>query len=565
MQDDITFTLPLSEREFWTLVFLLCVIALSALVWWITLHRTTARRLSADWPMKALGGFASVLTPIWAALIFFVLYALWRLAWAFPHLGEGAPGVDLLWGALRLDGSGGADALRWHVLALVGLLTALAGLLGIPLALIRVMTTERQTRATEEGLITERINTAVQGLGAEKKVDRIGRSVTVKRGGTWDTRIQRQHEAPNPETGEEIEGKGDWQVFSETLPNLEVRIGAIYALERIAQDSDRDHVQIMEILCAYIRENAPAGMAAKNPKLIWDTEWKRLENEGVPEETIPHEIHARTRISLDKIEPDALEEWARNRLKPRTDVQTALSVIGRRSPRQIELEKASGSSRHDEGYRLDLRETNLQSANLAQLDLRTALLSKARMEGAYLRWAQLQGADLGGAQLQGADLWRAQLQGADLWIAQLQGAYLWEAHLQGANLVEAQLQGADLLEAQLQGADLGRAQLQGAYLLEAQLQGAYLWEAQFSDATSFRPATLRGAGLKDVDLSMLTFDPDHLKETFGDSDVILPEGYPRPAHWRPKDAEPLEWFQFQTEWRAFQDRIGYVPHPAESR
>ena len=41
-------------------------------------------------------------------------------------------------------------------------------------------------------------------------------------------------------------------------PNLEVRIGAIYALERIAQDSLRDHIQIMEILCAYIRENSHA-------------------------------------------------------------------------------------------------------------------------------------------------------------------------------------------------------------------------------------------------------------------------------------------------------------------
>jgi hypothetical protein len=40
-------------------------------------------------------------------------------------------------------------------------------------------------------------------------------------------------------------------------PNLEVRLGGIYALERIARDSPRDHWTIMEVLTAYVRENAP--------------------------------------------------------------------------------------------------------------------------------------------------------------------------------------------------------------------------------------------------------------------------------------------------------------------
>jgi len=39
-------------------------------------------------------------------------------------------------------------------------------------------------------------------------------------------------------------------------PNVEVRLGAIYALERIARDSARDHWTIMEVLTAYVRKNA---------------------------------------------------------------------------------------------------------------------------------------------------------------------------------------------------------------------------------------------------------------------------------------------------------------------
>ncbi len=72
---------------------------------------------------------------------------------------------------------------------------------------------DKQAKTAEQGLITDRINKATEGLGKFKD-------------------------------------KGD--------PIVEVRLGALYALERIAQDSIRDHIQIMEMLCAYIRTNSPA-------------------------------------------------------------------------------------------------------------------------------------------------------------------------------------------------------------------------------------------------------------------------------------------------------------------
>lgn len=36
-----------------------------------------------------------------------------------------------------------------------------------------------------------------------------------------------------------------------------VRLGGIYALESVANDSVRYHWPIMEVLCTYVRENAP--------------------------------------------------------------------------------------------------------------------------------------------------------------------------------------------------------------------------------------------------------------------------------------------------------------------
>jgi hypothetical protein len=38
---------------------------------------------------------------------------------------------------------------------------------------------------------------------------------------------------------------------------LDVRIGGIYALERIARDSRDDHPQVIEVLTAYVRVHAP--------------------------------------------------------------------------------------------------------------------------------------------------------------------------------------------------------------------------------------------------------------------------------------------------------------------
>ena len=42
--------------------------------------------------------------------------------------------------------------------------------------------------------------------------------------------------------------------------SLEVRLGGIYALERIARDSVRDHPTVMDVLSAYVREHAPLSM-----------------------------------------------------------------------------------------------------------------------------------------------------------------------------------------------------------------------------------------------------------------------------------------------------------------
>jgi len=43
---------------------------------------------------------------------------------------------------------------------------------------------------------------------------------------------------------------------------LDARIGGIYALERVARDSEKDHRTVMEVLTAFIREHSPRALAA---------------------------------------------------------------------------------------------------------------------------------------------------------------------------------------------------------------------------------------------------------------------------------------------------------------
>ena len=115
------------------------------------------------------------------------------------------------------------DTIRQLAIALSAVAAASAGLIALPITLNRLQLTNRQTLAEEEGLITDRINAAVLGLGAEK---------TVK-----------------------FEDS-DRKIVERTVANIEVRIGCLLALGRLARNNLDVHVQIMQILVSYINANA---------------------------------------------------------------------------------------------------------------------------------------------------------------------------------------------------------------------------------------------------------------------------------------------------------------------
>lgn len=169
---------------------------------------------------------------------------------------------------------------------------------------------------------------------------------------------------------------------------LEISLGGIYALERIAKDSKKDHWTIMEILTNYVRVHAPL-IPDENPN-----------KDQSPGETMSDKLEFQT------------QHPSRDRFcgsdSPPPEVQAILTVIGRR-----ERYYKSGEEK-----RLNLRETNLRWLKLEGVHLEGASLNFTDLTRATLKGAHLQETDLTKARLEDADLDGAHLEGADLRYAE---------------------------------------------------------------------------------------------------------------------------------------------------
>ena len=144
---------------------------------------------------------------------------------------------------------------------------------------------------------------------------------------------------------------------------IEVRLGAIYALSRLAKESEKDHESIMKIFASYIRENSKV------------EDYKESEN-----------------------------------VKIKEDIYTICSVL----------------RPNENVHNIDLSSSYLVYVNLNFAELSNANFVDANLSGANLANANLVGAKLYGAKLYGTTLMCTDLLGCDLKHADLSRANLWE-------------------------------------------------------------------------------------------------------------------------------------------
>jgi len=117
--------------------------------------------------------------------------------------------------------------------------------------------------------------------------------------------------------------------------------------------------------------------------------------------------------------------------------------------------------------------------------------------------------------------------GRDLAGRDLAGRDLAGRDLAGRDLAGRDLAGRDLAGRDLAGCDLSRADLSTASLIGADLRGAGL---QVADLLA---ADLRGVNLDGADLSgALYLTRTQVGSARGSATTRLPDGLPRPAHWR---------------------------------
>jgi Pentapeptide repeats (8 copies) len=166
--------------------------------------------------------------------------------------------------------------------------------------------------------------------------------------------------------------------------SLEGRLGGIYALERIARDSPRDHWAIMEVLAAYVRESAAPPTGAN----------------ATP--TLPLDVQAAVTVLGRRKRP---ENWPE--LGP-VDLTGAYLVAASLEGKDLAGAQLSG--------------VNLSRATLVGTVLAQATLLNAKLEDAVLKAANLSGANLTQAALRNADLELATLTGATIDAADLVGA-----------------------------------------------------------------------------------------------------------------------------------------------
>jgi uncharacterized protein YjbI with pentapeptide repeats len=265
------------------------------------------------------------------------------------------------------------------------------------------------------------------------------------------------------------------QLGEENSEKMMLRIGGIYALERIAKDSKKDHWPIMEILTAFVRKETPMSWKAAQlretsapvkddplQKFVRKERCLSRKAAQLRETSAPVDVNRRRKSvrketclpqEADQCRKTSAAANVNRHRKFQSDIVAVLTVLKQRNwedekkDQQIPLSYEENGQQTTGNYTKKGEHLNLRSIDLSDVNLAEAQLNGALLEGAYL---------------ENAGLWEAQLRGAQLYGVVLRNARLIKANLREANLWRADLTGANFLGAELEGADVREARLKEA-------------------------------------------------------------------------------------------------------
>ncbi|EFV12472.2 pentapeptide repeat-containing protein [Segniliparus rugosus] len=274
-------------------------------------------------------------------------------------------------------------------------------------------------------------------------------------------------------------------------PSQGVRLGAVFALQKIGLDSEDYGTNAAKILIAFVTQSSkhpPACPLQAEPEV----EVPKPYNWAYGRSTTPDDIVAAVR-AVASLSHSGVQLAVFHPPSPEPTLSVEFNDYLSRGART--------------GVSWDLpncwRDIDLSDLNAAH-------------KGSLRGW-NIWGADLSFARFEDSDLSFAILDGAKMASAQMNRAVLEGAWLMYAELFGAEFDGAIMRGAHLEGADLCGARFKGAVFAGVHFTGA-----------GFRPASLRGAHLEGADLRGADLTGVDLSESNHDSETKWPEGFAPP-------------------------------------
>ncbi len=370
-----------------------------------------------------------------------------------------------------IEGGQTADEYRGIAIRYFGIIAGAGAIIGYIIAIGRSITANKQNNISEQGQITESMVQSITHIGK----------------------------------------------FNGDKPNIEVRMGGLYSLQLVMQDSPRHEEAIAKIISSYVRENTKTGKIEK---------------------------------------PKENKKDAKKKHQPREDILAALDILtqfnrvqirkngGYKPDIKIDLSRANFSwySLQDMDFAhavlvdVDFSDTILTHLNFVNASLYRANFAKANLVAPQFFATKLQNSDFTEANLNIANFNHAELANAKFIKAKLNAVQLFKAKLHNSDLSNADLSlarasNADFFESNLSGSRLYHADLPNTNLYGVNLSGANLEAARLQGANLSR-ANLSGAILRDANLSTVKFlKQEQINKAFGNAKTKLPEGLIYPEHW----------------------------------
>lgn len=246
------------------------------------------------WPLRLIGAFEKPTSEI-STPISVIGIALFVLLVVVGFLAIGWLLADLLSG----DQKRAADAAKAAIPVLVGAV-------GLPLIVWRLLILDRQTRISEaktdidrETHYTSIFSRAIEQLGQTRELKRT------------------------------IESEEGSSTTTATAPNIEVRLGGIHSLSRLADESARDQPTIENVLRSYIRENSWSDRLGRPHER---SPWSRRSTSwviGLSDDYQDKEANAEIRKWIEETDAKIKQtsRWANSLPETRVDVNEAADSL----------------------------------------------------------------------------------------------------------------------------------------------------------------------------------------------------------------------------------------------